>query len=202
MNAAPRDMVPLMPDVLCTEYYVTPEDYLAGERISERKHEYVAGVIYAMAGTTVGHGRIADNILSELRNQLRGKKCEAFSSDIKVRIQRDAADFYYYPDVMVDCSGAENSSLYAEEPRVIFEVLSPDTERIDRGEKLRNYQSIRSLDVYALVDQFHVAVTVYRRTENVWTRELFTELDDSLQLPGIGCALSLATVYERTGFRV
>jgi Uma2 family endonuclease len=191
-----------MASALRADYYVTPEEYLAGERLAAQKHEYLAGVIYAMAGTSIGHDRIAGNIHGELRAQLRGKRCEALSSDVKVRIVRDAADFYYYPDVTVDCSGAPNQSLFAEKPRVIFEVLSPDTERIDRGEKLRNYQALLSLEVYALVDQFHVAVTIYRRMEEGWTCELLTELTDVIALPGIECALPMAAVYERTGIRV
>jgi Uma2 family endonuclease len=180
------------------DYYVSPEDYIAGERVSQQKHEYLAGVIYTMAGTSIGHARIADNILRELGNQLRGRPCEAFSSDIKVRIRRDAADFFYYPDVTVDCGSASDGSLFAEEPRAIFEVLSPDTERIDRGEKLRNYQSLPSLEVYALVDQFHVAVTVYRRTAAGWVREFLTAKTDVLVLPTIEAALPLAAIYERT----
>jgi len=180
------------------DYYATPEDYLAGERVSQQKHEYLAGVIYAMAGTTIGHDRIAGNIYRALGNQLAGRKCEVFSSDVKVRIRKNAAEFYYYPDVTVDCSGAENAELFAEEPRVIFEVLSPDTERIDRGEKLRNYQSLESLDVYALVDQFHIAVTVYRRTTDGWTMEFYTEQEDILKLPTIECALPMKSIYERT----
>jgi Uma2 family endonuclease len=184
---------------LRNDYYISPEDYLCGERVSQEKHEYLAGVIYAMAGTSIGHDRIAGNIYAELKTQLRGRKCESLSSDVKVRIQRDAASFYYYPDVTVDCSGAANSSLFAGEPRVIFEVLSPDTERIDRGEKLRNYQSIPTLEAYVLVDQYHVAVTVYRRTAEGWVMEFLTEKTDVLELPGIECSLPLATIYERTG---
>lgn len=180
------------------DYYVSPEDYLAGERVSQQKHEYLAGVIYAMAGTTIDHDRIAGNIFRGLGNQLTGRTCEAFSSDIKVRIRRDAAEFYYYPDVTVDCSSAPGSGLYADNPRVIFEVMSPDTERVDRGEKLRNYQSLPSLDVYALVDQFHIAVTVYRRTPSGWQMEFYTEKEQVLELPEIGCALPLAGIYERT----
>jgi Uma2 family endonuclease len=191
-----------MASVLRAEYFVSIEDYLAGERISQQKHEYLAGVIYAMAGTSIGHDRIANNILASLHGQLRGKPCEAFSSDVKVRIQRDAANFFYYPDVTVDCSGAANQSLYAEEPRVIFEVISPDTERIDRGEKLRNYQSLPTLGVYAIFDQFHIAVSVYRRTPEGWTHEFLTELTDVLDLSPIGCGLPLASAYERTGIRV
>jgi len=118
---------------------------------------------------------------------------------VKVRIQRDAASFFYYPDVTVDCSGSANGSLFAEAPRVIFEVLSPATERIDRGEKLRNYQSIPTLEAYVLVDQYHVAVTVYRRPADGWVVEFYTEKTDILKLPGIECSLPLATIYERTG---
>ena len=81
---------------------------------------------------------------------------------------------------------------------VIFEVLSPDTERIDRGEKLRNYQGLASLDVYVLVDQFHVAVTLYRRTADGWVSEFLTEKTDVLALPTIECELPLAAIYERT----
>ena len=178
---------------------LTVDEYLELERHAASRHEYVDGIVYAMAGTSVGHDRIAGNIYRSLGNQLAGRKCESFSSDVKVRIQRDAASFYYYPDVTVDCSGAGNASLFAEEPRVLFEVLSPDTERIDRGEKLRNYQSIPTLDAYVLVDQYHVAVTVYRRTSDGWVMEFYTEKADTLDLTGIECRLPLATIYERTG---
>ncbi|HSH38682.1 MAG TPA: hypothetical protein VK993_07845 [Chthoniobacterales bacterium] len=76
--------------------------------------------------------------------------------------------------------------------------MSPDTERIDRGEKLRNDQSIPSLNVYALVDQFHIAVTVYRRAGDTWKTEFLTRKEDLLLLPDVDCALGLADLYERT----
>ena len=190
-----------MGNALRAEYYITPEEYLAGERVSQQKHEYLAGAVYAMSGATIGHERVAGNVFGELRNQLRGKPCEAFSSDVKVRIRRDAAEFYYYPDAIVDCSNADNTELYAEQPRVIFEVMSLSTGRTDRTEKLHNYQALDSLDVYVLVDQFQVAVTIYRRTETGWQDELFTELEDVIELPTIECQLSLRAVYERTGLR-
>jgi Uma2 family endonuclease len=179
-------------------YVRTPEEYLAAERVAEQRHEYLAGAVYAMAGTSRDHERIAVNICGELRAQLRGRPCEVLASNIKVRIKKKAAQFFYYPDVTVDCGNAAGDSLFAEEPRVIFEILSPETERIDRVEKLYNYQTLPSLLVYALVDQLRLAVTVYRRTNEEWMVELLTKKGDVLKLPEIKCALPLAAIYERT----
>jgi Uma2 family endonuclease len=187
-----------MANALRADDCISPDDYLVSERISPQKHEYVAGAVYMTAGVSVGHDRIAGNIYRHLGNQLAGHPCEAFSSDVKVRIRAQAAEFFYYPDVTVDCSTQANHSLFAEAPRVIFEVLSPDTERVDRGEKLRNYQALPTLDVYGLVDQYHVAVTLYRRVADDWVCEFLTEKTDVIPLPGIGCELPLAAIYERT----
>lgn len=188
-----------MGDALRAGYHVSPEDYLAAERKRTAKHEYLAGVEYQMAGASAGHNRIAGNLFAELRRQTEGSPCEVFTADLKVRIVTATAEFYYYPDVTVDCSGIADSAQFAEQPRVIVEVLSPETERIDRGEKLRNYQAIPSLDACVLVDQHRVAVMVHRRSEGGWSRELLTEPSEVLTLPTIGCAVPLAAIYHRTG---
>ena len=98
----------------------------------------------------------------------------------------------------VDCGSAAGDSLFAEEPRVIFEILSPETERIDRVEKLYNYQTLPSLLVYVLVDQLRLAVTAYCRTNDDWTVELLTRKEDILKLPEIECSLAMTAIYERT----
>jgi len=113
-------------------------------------------------------------------------------------IQKDGAHFFYYPDVIVGCSGPAGDSLFADEPRVIFEVLSLQTERIDREEKRRNYQALDSLRVYVLVDQLRPALTVYRRINHDWKMEFFAEKEDVLKLLEIECALPLTAIYERT----
>lgn len=179
-------------------YLKTPEEYLAAERIGEQRHEYLAGTVYGMAGATIDHQRIAANIARHLGNQLSGKQCEVFSMDMKVRITKGAATFFYYPDATVDCSALAGDLHFSEEPRVIFEVLSPETERIDRVEKLYNYQALPSLLVYVLIDQRPLAVTVYRRKKDDWAAELLTKKDDILKLPEIECALPMAAIYERT----
>ena len=178
------------------DIYVTPEEYLASELISETKHEYLAGVVYAMTAASRTHNLITGNLLVELITQLRGKRCEPFGSDMRLRIRKPSATFYYYPDVTVDCSGSKDDEI--DQPSVIFEVLSPGTDRGDRGDKLVNYQSLASMRVYALVDQFRMAVTVYRRGEGeAWTREFFSDADGTVDLPEIGCALTLRAIYER-----
>ena len=178
------------------DIYLTPEEYLIGERVSATKHEYLAGVVYAMAGASRAHNVIAMNLLGELHNQLRGKRCVPFGSDMRLRIRKPGASFYYYPDVAVDCSGSKEDEL--DQPTVIFEVLSPDTERGDRGDKLVNYQSLAAMRVYVLVDQFRLAVTVFRRGEgDAWAREILSEPEAVLELPEIGCALPVRAIYER-----
>ncbi len=178
------------------DVYLTPEEYLAGERVSQTKHEYLAGMVYAMAGGSTAHNRISRNVLVELTVQLRGKRCEPFVSDMRLRIRNPRATFYYYPDVTVDCSDATGNEV--EEPSVIFEVMSPDTERSDRGEKLVNYQNIPSMRVYVLVDQYKAAITVYRRGEgDAWEMEFLGSIDDTLALPEIECTLPLRSIYER-----
>ena len=178
------------------DIYLTPEEYLSGEMISGTKHEYLAGIIYAMAGASRSHNLVAGNLLIELGIQLRGKRCVPFGSDMRLRIHKPGATFYYYPDVTVDCSDSKDDEI--DQPTVIFEVLSPSTDRGDRGDKLVNYQSLASMRVYALVDQFRMAVTVYRRGEgDAWTREFFSDADEKVDLPEIGCALTLRTIYDR-----
>ena len=188
-----------MGNALRNDNYISPEEYLEGEELSTEKHEYLDGVVYMMAGTSAGHERIALNIGMELRTQLRGKPCETFSSETRVRIRPERGEFYYYPDVTVDCSRRPNDSQYAEKPRVIFEVLSPATERVDRVEKLQNYQRLESLEAYVIVEQFRVAVTIYTRTNKGWESQVLSDKDAVLTLDCIQCELPLAAIYERTG---
>ena len=187
-----------MTALLKDDYYITPEQYLVAERLSEVKHEYVAGKVYAMAGASAAHERIANNIIRRLGNGLSGKRCEVFSSNLRVRIRQPGrAEFYYYPDVLVDCSRLPNNAIYAEAPTVIFEVLSADTERVDQGEKLANYRTLPSLRLYVVVSQTEAAVTVYRLAEAEWQMEFYGSLEAVVELPEIECRLSLAEIYER-----
>jgi Uma2 family endonuclease len=178
--------------------FITPDEYLEGERASEIRHEYVNGHIYAMAGASDDHNRIAGNIFRELGNALRGKRCEPFINDMKVKIPPAYADVYYYPDVLVACDPTDNAKYYRERPTIIFEVISQDTERVDRREKNIAYRAIPSLTTYVIVEQDRMALTVQRRAEAGWQSEVLEGRSAILRLPDIGFEISLERIYERT----
>ena len=125
-----------------TQRWISPEEYLQGELLSEVRHEYFAGEVVAMAGASVNHNFIAGNIFAALHAHLAGKKCFAFINDMKAHIHQRGDDWFYYPDVMVNCDPAGQQKYFCETPSVIIEVLSPDTEAKDRREKRLAYEMI------------------------------------------------------------
>lgn len=178
--------------------FITPEEYLEGERVSEMRHEFVDGYVYAMAGASAEHNRITANISGELRERLRGKRCEPFATNMKVRIPPAYVDVYYYPDVLVACDPTDNAKYHRERPSIIFEVISPDTERIDRREKNIVYRAIPTLTTYVLVEQDRALLTVLRRAESGWRSEVLQGRSAILKLPDIGVEIPLERIYERT----
>ena len=177
---------------------LTPEEYIAGELLSEVRHEYISGRVYAMAGASENHNYIAGNFFAELHVHLRGKKCAPFMNDMKARI-RDARDeSYYYPDVMVNCDPAGQQTYFCNTPALIVEVLTPSTEAIDRREKLTAYRRIPSLHTYILAEQERREVTVYRRLPEGWEKTILTGAD-TLTVPELEFSTTLNAIYARTG---
>ena len=179
--------------------YLTPEDFLRDEDCAFHKHEYLNGVVYAMAGGTIRHARIAGNIFSALSQKLRGKRCQPFNSDLLTRVQNGNDLRFYYPDVSVVCESNALDAHFQDRPVVIFEVLSESTARLDRGEKRAAYLTIPSLRVLALVDTEIMAVTLWRRTGESWTQEYAATPEQVLALPEIECELPLVEIYEGAG---
>ncbi len=176
------------------------DDYLAGELISPVKHEYLGGVVYAMAGARNAHNLIASNTLGSLHARLRGKRCRPFNSDTKIRIRLPNQIRFYYPDVSVICRPNPQTDSFQDEPGVLFEVLSRRTRRTDEGEKKDAYQTIPTLGVYVLVEQETATVVAYRRTEHGFDREVYQGLDAVLPLKEIEIDLPLGEIYEAVEF--
>ena len=182
--------------------YLTPEEYLAWERKADTKHEYLRGEIIAMSGASRAHSLIVTNISGELYIQLKGGTCEVHTNDMRVRTRPEAS--YFYPDVVVVCGEPrfeDNVFDTLLNPVVLVEVLSPSTERYDRGEKFDDYQQLTSLREYVLVSQNEVRVELHRRQRAAWQPTEFRSLEDVLSLTSIDCELSLDDIYRRVEFR-
>lgn len=182
-------------EVLKLRELVSVADYLAGEPISEFRHEYIGGEIHAMAGASEEHNAISGNLFAALLSHLKGRRCRAFIHDMKVRLQIAGDDIFYYPDVMVACDPRDTDRYFKRFPTVIVEVLSPETERTDRREKFLSYQQIETLEEYVLVAQDKSEVTIFRRA-NQWRPEIVRAAGESLQLPSLGFELTLNDLYD------
>ena len=181
---------------VAAQTYFTPEEYIALERKAHFKSEYFDGHIIAMSGASRAHNRITLDISTELNIQLRGKDCEVFSSDMRVR--SGDSDAYFYPDVVVVCGKQEFEDDVLDtllNPILVVEVLSPD-----RGEKFTRYKHLASLQEYVLVSQDKVWVEHHRRHVAQWMLSHYRALDEVLLLPSIGCQLSLRDIYLRITF--
>jgi Uma2 family endonuclease len=171
--------------------WISEEAYLQSELLSEIKREYIDGVVYAMAGASKNHQRITANVLSGLLTQLTNSPCEPFSSDIKVKV----GSKFFYPDVMVVCKDDSSNEYYTESPRIIVEVLSKSTRRIDETAKKFAYQTLSSLQEYVLIEQDFVDVEVCRRSEGWVSHHYF--MGDNVTFDSVGLTLSVADIYQR-----
>ena len=178
--------------------WISPEDYLQGELSSEVRHEYFYGATYAMAGGSDDHNRIARNIVGFLDDALADSPCEPFGSDMKVRIPPSYGDIYYYSDAMVVCDPTDNARYYRERPTLIFEVLSPDTERRDRGEKATAYRHIPTVEAYILVEQSRMAATILHRAQDGWRTETIEGAMAVLHLPTLNVDIPFKRLYRKT----
>jgi Uma2 family endonuclease len=176
--------------------HLSVEEYLAGELGSEVKHEYLDGVVYAMAGGRNAHNLVATNFLGALHARLRGRTCRPYNSDTKVRVQLPNGPRFYYPDGSVICRPNPQTDSFQDRPAVIAEVLSRKTRRIDEGEKKDAYLTMPSLSVYLLIEQEVAGVTVYRRVEEGFRREVYSGLDATIPLSEIDTELPLRELYD------
>lgn len=177
--------------------HYTRAEYRAFERSSNSKHEYLDGVIYAMAGGTREHAAIAGNVITQLSIALRGRPCAVHSSDLRVRVVETGLETY--PDVTVVCGKAQadpEDSHVIVNPVVVVEVTSSSTEEYDRGEKLAHYKRIPSLQEVVLVGNREKAVEVVRRgPDGSWTTHE-ARAGGSVQLVSLGCELPVDEVYR------
>jgi Uma2 family endonuclease len=201
-----------MASVRKPESFYTEDEYLALERASQERREYLDGQIYLMAGESPAHGTICTNLTIEVGSQVKGTPCRAFSKDTKVRSgpvpksRYSAQALYSFPDLVVVCGEPQYLDEHRDvlvNPKVIIEVLSPTTEAFDRGEKFARYREhLDSLTDYVVVAQSMPRVEHFARQSNgEWVNAATaTDLSETVVLSSIDCTLRLSEVYDRIVF--
>lgn len=175
------------------EELMSLDEFLAWEREQPERYEYTGGVATLMTGGSLDHSTIASNLWTALRSTLRGSACRAFRGDTKIIGNNSIR----YPDLSVTCTPVRGNEDTVLDPVLVIEVISPSTEREDRGRKKFDYFATPSIQQYAIIEQDARRVDLYTRSGDRWTDEII-EGDAILKLSSIGVEMSLDTVYEDT----
>ena len=176
------------------------EEYLAYEIESEIKHEYIDGEIYAMAGSTENHSLIMMNTTTEINLQLRDTLCRLHSSKMKIKISETK---YVYPDFSAVCSKPifdDDKHMILTNPVLVAEILSPSTEKYDRGLKSTFYRNLPTLKQYLIIEQSRIHIELLTRQEGGWFVQDFDQFDVAIPLDAIGVQLPVSEVYRGIEF--
>ena len=180
--------------MIAVPHYINPEGYLDIERDNPVRHEYRRGLVYAMAGGTDNHDRIALNLLTLVNLHLGDSACRFHSGNVKVNYKDE---YYYYPDAFVTCDPRDRDDRYIKRyPKLVVEVLSTSTQAFDSGEKFEDYKQLASLEEYVLISQDIQQVECRRRTAaNTWETTVY-EVSDRVSLKSIDLEFAIAELYR------
>ena len=178
----------------------TIEEYLQMEEVSEEKHEYYQGEIFAMSGPKVPHNIIAGNVYGELKQMLKGKSCRPFNSDQQIHIPQNS--LFTYPDISIVCGEIitlNNDDWNILNPTVIIEILSLGTKDYDRGGKFKLYRDITTLKEFILIDSEAISIEAFRINDGGhWELEEYRKINDSLFIKAIQLSIPVIEIYEGT----
>ena len=179
------------------------EEYFELEKSTNEKFEFWNGEVWSMSGASFSHNRIVRNLTTEIDLQLRGKGCEAFPSDLRVKVP--AFPPYRYSDLTALCGKAEIERIGGIDvlinPQLIVEVLSDSTEAFDRGDKFSRYKSIESFTEYLLIAQHRPHVSQFvRHGDGFWMNLEYNDLSETVELKSVPCRLELNLIYRDVSF--
>lgn len=170
---------------------MTLAEFLAWEDRQPTRYEFNGVEPVAMTGGTLAHNRITRRLHRLLEQQLEGRPCEPFGPDVKIIVDGKAR----YPDALVTCTPQDERSQVVASPVVVFEVLSESTSRMDRIEKVREYQATPSIQRYVILEQDSVGATVFARRDDGWLAVTLSD-GDILRMPEISVEIPLAALYR------
>ncbi len=173
--------------------YTVAEYFALAESNPDVKYAYIDGQVYMMSGGTMDHWLIAFNIGTALKGRLRAGTCRFYGSDVRVQISPTR---YVYPDMSVTCDPVERGRLHTvKAPHVIFEVLSPSTQDVDRTQKMRYYRACPTIQEYVLIDPYRIYVEVYRRAEAFWQLTSY-EAGETIVLASLALSIPIEEFYD------
>jgi Uma2 family endonuclease len=167
------------------------DEFLAWEERQTVRWEFDGFAPVAMTGGTAAHSAIQRNLSIALGIRLRGKPCQVYTSDLKIR----TAGSIRYPDAFVVCTPVPPSATVVTDPVVVFEVLSPSTASTDHFVKNQEYRDTPSVQRYVMLEQDHVGATMFTRAGADWVGHILGA-DAVLAMPEIGIAMPLIELYE------
>jgi Uma2 family endonuclease len=179
---------------------ISAKEYLEGELVSQTRHEFVSGEVYAMAGTSERHHRICLNLAAKVDAHLDGSDCDVFITEIKLKVSEET---FYYPDIFVACDKKPKSEYFREHPILIIEVSSPSTRQIDRREKLRAYQQMEDVLEYVVIEQDKMHIELHRRQpDGNWITYFYNDndLDVDIEFQSIKLKTKIEEIYRRVKF--
>jgi Uma2 family endonuclease len=192
----PQHIIPQTGDRMTVQEYFRL-DYT----VPNEKYEYQDGMIRLMSGGSGAHSLISGNMYIALRQNFRSGPCTVFNSDMRVQIEEGT---YFFPDVTLSCDVADRrrDNKVIRSPRIVVEVLSPSTEKIDRTNKLQAYQKCPTIQEIVLIDQFAPHVEVYRRDEEIemeWSRSAY-ETGEEVALQSVDVFIPIDEIYQYIDF--
>ena len=181
--------------MIAIPHYISAQEYLEIEKQSQIRHEYRRGLVYAMAGGTDNHDRLALNLLNLINSKLGDSEdCRFHSGNVKVNYKDD---YYYYPDAFVTCDLRDRQNRYIKKyPKLVVEVLSSSTQAFDEGDKFSDYQQIETLEEYVLISQTSQRIDCYRKIDaDNWQRTTYRSGDEAT-LKSIDLTFSISEIYR------
>ncbi len=170
---------------------MTMAEFLAWEERQELLYEFDGHEPHAMTGGTLNHAAIQAALITSLSNRLRDSACRVFGSHLKVSVDGSIR----YPDAMVLCTRGGGKATVVDDPVVVFEIVSPSTERVDRIVKNAEYRNTPSVQAYVLLQQDFIGATVFRRAGDLWTADTYGE-GATIDVSAIGIGLPINELYE------
>ena len=185
------------------ERLLTVDEFLEWESQQPFRHELIYSRVVAMTGVSRSHNRININLAFALEQKLEDQGCEVYIIEVGLLVDREGT--YTYPDVIVVCG---EPKLYGEAPQetlenpaLLFEILSPSTETVDRNQKMEQYRQIPSLLGYFLVAQDKPLIEAHTRSFDDWQYREYAGLNASLHIPTPACEIPLSEIYRRVRFK-